>query len=115
MDCLANSWTRTSLVLASPLSDFLIFERFSIVNESCAAEIAVSKRRSGILWAVCQPCRGASRRDKSAASVGLTSVRWRRFEYNGKPKHAAEGSSTALPARNRRNIAACQAAAGLFS
>jgi hypothetical protein len=48
-------------------------------------------------------------------SVGLTSLQWLRFEYNGKPKHAAEGSSTALPARNRRNIAACQAAARLFS
>ena len=47
------------------------------------------------------------------ASVGLTSVQWLLFEYNGKPKHAARGSSTALPARNRRNIAACQAAAGL--
>jgi hypothetical protein len=65
MDCLILRHY-TSLVLVSPLSDFLILERFSIVNELCAAEIAVSRRRRGILWAVSQPCRGASRRDKSA-------------------------------------------------
>jgi hypothetical protein len=52
-------YTRTSSSVA--VERFSDFRAVSIVNELCVAEISVSRRRRGILWAVCQPCRGASR------------------------------------------------------